>query len=1601
MNLYRGIQILSILILLLVSGASAVTIVVYDGNAALSIAATPDGAAALSFVAAEEPDTFSATVSASDTGGMRAGQESSISGASSAVTLGAAFSPDGDSAVTSTRVYTGNLDTTQQAVSGTGGISVEHVSSVTGHSGDAGSVATDSRGNKALELFDFIFGTSSVGLAADTGNSANASMGGSFLGLAASTEGFARSRNGDYAFTDAKIGHGGMTFANSATAFSEFTSAFQDVTMAGALGSTTAGSTDMQGNFALQTANFIAGILSVEQTADTSRSATANQTGGFAGLGLMTNGFARSTDGDISLTHSGVFTGGMTFDNAAKAQDINTTASQKVMIAGLFGQAGADAFDKDGNITTQDVVFGAGLLNADQNANTFNSAHATQTGTFAGAGAMTAGFAIAQDGDASMTDAEILLGEMTFTNEAVAQDTTSSAYQDFTMAGVLGHAGARSIDQDGNYAREYAFMAGGSITDNLSADTFTSANAYQYGTLSAALGFTGGEARYGDERSWTNADLVVGTMNFGNHATANGDTYAGQEVLFSGIDGIPVAGAGSTSAGSDDGSGNTSEVGAGFVLGTMEVSDQYANTAESAYARQIGSMGGAYGTTWADAAFESEHSWSNADVFVGTMTFDNIASADGSTYADNWEMQFGGIDGIPVAGTGSVSTGSDDGRGNSTGAGAVFILGTMYVPYQYANTSESAHAHQDGTMSAAYGTTWANAIFENENSWTDAEVILGTSGFSNDALANGRTYASQAVQFSGLDGVPVTGAGRARSGSSDGTNTTMIGTEFLLGTLGISQYSRTSGPVAPLYSNQTGEIPFAAYGHAWGESFDTGSGAWSWTDSDFLVGTMNIAGDAGAGASTFSSQMLDVTALAARTSAGSDDNAGNTANVLTEFLIGTLNLEQGAHTGSSAGAGQKGTLIAGFGNTRGEAGSDYERSWTESGMIVGMNTYENKVGAGASTFANQTANMVGLSGWAVSGSDDGAGNATEVGAEVSGGDLLGLLGVDWNTVDFDNLPGLLTQIVGNVGGGLIWMNQSADTGGSAHADQSGTVLAIGDGRTWSEATFGANEQSWTSANVTTGVIWLNSNEANAGGSTDAGQNFIIAGLSGQASANSTDSMNSAGIGAKIDGGSLDPSGIINAIISGDLSGLASSGFGNGAIAMNQQGNTSGSAHANQSGSVMAFANGRTWGNALSGDNHSWTSANVTSGMLTLGENTVTAGGSTSGVQDVRILGDSGDAWAGSMDGTNYTEVGAGFSSGSLSESWLLVPLGFYSQETHTGSSAYSTQSGLISATSGTGNTWGNALSGDNHSWTNASVVSGSLTVGENTMTAGTTTSGVQDVRILGESGDAWVGSTDSTNYTEVGAGFTSGSLSESWLLVPLGFYSQETHTGSSAYSTQSGLISATSGTGNTWGNAISGDNHSWTNASVVSGSLTVGENTVTAGTTTSGVQDVRISALGGSGDAWVGSTDGTNYAETGTGFTSGSMAESYSGLGVPQGYFSQTTNTETSALANQTGRIRSFKTTLGGAWTWNEAGNESGRQVYVETKARSGTFLGAPAGVTLRVTNAGAYGSDAIAQAYENKAISGSGSGWSSSAFASGTTTDASTSSTVSWAWAT
>jgi len=93
LNPHRGILVLAVCVLLLVPGAAAVTIVLNDGPASLSLAATPDGSVAVAVIAASQPSGYSATLSARDTGGVAAGQESTVTGAREILAV-TAWEPD-------------------------------------------------------------------------------------------------------------------------------------------------------------------------------------------------------------------------------------------------------------------------------------------------------------------------------------------------------------------------------------------------------------------------------------------------------------------------------------------------------------------------------------------------------------------------------------------------------------------------------------------------------------------------------------------------------------------------------------------------------------------------------------------------------------------------------------------------------------------------------------------------------------------------------------------------------------------------------------------------------------------------------------------------------------------------------------------------------------------------------------------------------------------------------------------------------------------------------------------------------------------------------------------------------------------------------------------------------------------------------------------------------------------------------------------------------------------------------------------------------------------------------------------------------------------
>jgi hypothetical protein len=1461
----RKLLVLAMMLLFLVAGASAAKFVIHDKDASLSLAATPDHEVAFSVVIAENPDSYSASMSADDSSGASASQESNIGGADFIFSASAAVDPEGDTAYTATETYQGSTETTQTAHASQGNsVSVSQDTTSVAVAGASVSNATDAEGNTASQCIAFLMGINDVNLTADTSDSATASQSGLFAGLFAHTLGFAETTIGDTSYTHALIGAGGMAFDNTATA-SETTSASQDLIMggllgsahaasidhegnfasqsvgfvdgilgagqstntdatatasqsglfaglsagslglaassegdistthagvflggmtfddtataqdtnttasqdvmlAGLLGSAHAGSIDQNGNIATQDAGFVAGVLNTDQTTDTLSSANAAQTGDFVGLGAMTNGFALSSEGDVSHTYAGVFTGGMTFDNMATAKDTNTTASQDVLLAGLLGSAHSGSIDQNGNIATQDAGFVAGVLNTDQTTDTLSSANAAQKGDFIGLGAMTNGLAISAEGDISHTYAGVFTGGMTFDDTATAQDTNTTASQDVMLAGLLGSAHAGSIDQNGNIATQDAgFVAGvlntDQTTDTLSSanalqtgdfvglgaltngfalaangdishshagvlagemtfnneataqDTFTSsgqtvnisalagfasvgsndgintteegsgiilgsldvtqeattsasAHAFQYGTMDALYGTTWGEATNGAQQSWTKADIVVGTMTFDNNATADGNTKAGQTLNMTAL-------FGNASAGSNDGMGNVTNEGSGIIIGTQDLT-QSVNTTGSAHAVQSGTMSAALGDTWGEATNGAQQSWTKADIVVGTMSFDNNATADGSTRAGQTLNM--------TALYGNASAGSNDGRGNVTSLGSGIILGTKTVT-QEVNTSGSAHAVQSGTMDAALGYTWGEATNGAQQSWTKADIVVGTMTFDNNATADGNTKAGQKLNMTAL-------FGNASAGSNDGLgNVTNEGSGIILGTKTVTQEVNTSGSA---YAVQSGTMD-ALYGTTWGEA--TNGDQQSWTKAGVVLGTMTFDNYATSDTTTEAGQAVTIDGLldipivgaiagAGSTEAGSTDGT-NTTSLGTEFILGSLENTQTTHTETGAGvsADQEGTIpFAVYGRIWGEAiDVDGARSWTNGTVIVSTMTFDTDAHAGSSTSATQDISMLGLSGIASAGSTDGT-NSTEVGAEIVGSDFTGIItglqNIDWTEIDLDDITTLIPEVIGNINAGYLDMNQQADTSASAHASQDGTVIALGEGRTWSTATSGPDEESWTAANMTTGIIILDSNNAAAGASTSADQDVLVFGLYGNSTAGSKDGASSTEVGAEILGGTLsldsigdlieDPSNILgfigDALLSGDI--------GSGSIDIEQQADTIASAHASQDGTVTAFADGRIWGEAKSGEiNRSWTEAGVSAGVvpgtIKVNSNSVSAGPKTYAAQNLEISapgatifgsGGSGYARSGSTNEVNgnYAIVGAGFTNSNYNFGTLKV-----------------------------------------------------------------------------------------------------------------------------------------------------------------------------------------------------------------------------------------------------------------------------------------------------------------------------------------------------------
>ena len=1046
--------------------------------------------------------------------------------------------------------------------------------------------------------------------------------------------------------------------------------------------------------------------------------------------------------GELSVTESEVLVGAMSFENNARAGD-STEAAQSLRMAALYGSASAVSEDGTGNVTEEGSKFILGGMNVTQLANTSGSTYAAQSGDLSAGYGSTWGQATSGD-EESWTDADVLIGAMSFGNNATANGHTSASQTVDVDGNLLSTAGmadanAGSNDGKGNVTEVGSGIILGTFNVDQQADSSGSAAASQAGDLSAGYGSTWGQAASGDEQSWTDADVLVGAMSFGNNATANGHTDASQTVS---VDGnvLPVAAAAIASAGSDDGKGNVTVEGAGIILGNMDVT-QLVNTSGSAHAAQTGDMSAGYGTIWGQATSGNEESWTDAQALVGTMTFGGNATANGNSAAGQ------SLDMATLYG--NASAGSDDGRGNVTVEGAGIILGNMDAT-QTANTSGSAHAAQTGDMSAGYGTIWGQATSGDEQSWTDAQALVGTMTFGGNATANGNSAAGQSLDMATL-------YGNASAGSDDGRgNVTGEGSEVIVGTMDITQQVDTGGSA---HAAQSGDLA-ALYGTTWGNA--TSGDEHSWTNADVIIGGMSFDNNAVADSHTEAGQNLNCLGMYGNATAGSHEGANDT-EVGTGFILGYLDISQQANTSSSAHANQSGTLIAGLGNTWGNATSGEAQSWTRSDVFVGMITIgDNTMTAGAGTNAVQDLSIAALNGSASAGSSDGMANTTEVGAEVSGGNFTELLETDWSSLDLSDIPGLVTDIVGHIGGGYIDVDQTADTSGSSHAAQSGTIVALGEGRTWANATSGAGDQSWTASDVTTGVIALNSNTASAGTGTTADQNVFIVGIQGSAVAGSSDDTGNSTVGTQFDGNGdasgLNVEGLVNFIENPSLSNFTSwtngvGDIGAGYLSMDQQTGSSAGTDAYQSGTpglgilpggVSVYnADGSTWSEAASGSNRSWTTANVSStsilipGVLTVDSNSVSAGSDgTTASQDVRIIALAGNATVGSTDGGSTVGMGAAFTDGTLG----------MDQVTGAGIGASASQNGDVDALYGT--TWGNASSGMNQSWTTSNLLDiGVLALNSNSVSAGSDgTTASQNIRIVAAAGNATVGSTDGARY---------------------------------------------------------------------------------------------------------------------------------------------------------------------------------------------------------------------------------------------------------------
>jgi hypothetical protein len=272
------------MLLLFVGGASAVTLVINDGNAALSLAATPDQEVAFSFIAAKDPSSFSAAMTADDSSGAAAMQESNVEDADLVYSVSAGISPDGDSAYTYAVTWEGRVQTSQESRASQGNSAYARQQITSGAIAGISVVnATDSHGNTASETAAFLLGTLIDDLSAGTpGTRTTASQNGTMNAALGTTKGGAKSGD-EQSWTDTGMAAGTMTFDSNAYA-GVSTSADQEVSILGIIGSASAGSAD-GANFAGVRAGFAgsslqtSGALSMDQEARTTGSAEVDQSG--------------------------------------------------------------------------------------------------------------------------------------------------------------------------------------------------------------------------------------------------------------------------------------------------------------------------------------------------------------------------------------------------------------------------------------------------------------------------------------------------------------------------------------------------------------------------------------------------------------------------------------------------------------------------------------------------------------------------------------------------------------------------------------------------------------------------------------------------------------------------------------------------------------------------------------------------------------------------------------------------------------------------------------------------------------------------------------------------------------------------------------------------------------------------------------------------------------------------------------------------------------------------------------------------------------------------------------------------------------------------